>query len=60
MWFKIIGSMVLLVGLCITFDARRLVRKNFNFGEENTATLGLKIVGLLLTAIGGIIIISIK
>ncbi len=58
MWLKIFGGVIVLVGLLIIFDSRRLVRKNFNFGEENTAVLGLKILGFLMLLIGGIMMIA--
>lgn len=60
MWAKIIGAMVVLVGLCISLDARRLVKKYFNFGEENVATFGMKIFGFTLIIIGGLILLSAK
>ncbi len=55
---NIIGALVLLVGVLMLFDARALVKKYFNFGEENTATLGMKIVGVMLILVGGIILLS--
>lgn len=58
MWLKIFGGVIVIVALLIIFDARRLVKKNFSFGEENTAVLGLKILGFLMLLIGGIIIIA--
>ena len=58
-WFDIIGALVVLVGLLILFEARRLVKKYFNYGEENTATLGMKIVGVALVLVGGLIMLCI-
>lgn len=39
------------------FDARRLVRKYLNFGDENTTVLGMKIVGFGLVVVGGLIML---
>ena len=58
MWLNIIGSSIALVGTCVALDARRLVKKYFNFGEENNAVLGLKIMGIIIIFIGGIILLA--
>lgn len=57
MWIKIFGAIIMLAGLCILFDARRLVKKYFDFGEENVATNGMKIIGFVVCTIGGLIMI---
>ena len=57
---SVIGSAIALVGLWMTLDSRRLVKKYFNFGEENIATLGMKIMGVVVITIGGIILLSVK
>lgn len=41
----------------MSLDARRLVRKYLNFGEENTAVLGMKIIGFGLIVVGGLIML---
>ena len=58
MWSNLIGSGIVLVGVCASLDSRRLVRKYFDFGEENTAVVGLKILGIIVTLVGALIIIS--
>ena len=57
---SIIGSVVALVGVWMTLDSRRLIRKYLNFGEENVATLGMKILGVVVITVGGIILLSVK
>lgn len=57
MWQDIFGAMILLVGCFLLFDSRRLVKKHFNFGEENDATKGMKVIGFILIVIGGIMMI---
>lgn len=55
MWLKIIGVAIALVGCMVIFDSRRIAKKSFPFGDENTTTLGLKIFGTLLAFAGGIL-----
>ena len=54
----IVGALIVLVGLFLALDARRLVKKYLNFGEENTAVLGMKILGFAFSVIGGIILLA--
>ena len=58
MWLKFFGSVVVLVGVIFIFDGRRVVKKYFNFGEENNTTLGIKIFGFLMTVVGGLMMIE--
>lgn len=51
----IIGTLALVYGVKFIYDARPIVKKYFSFGDKNEATLGLKILGFILTIIGGII-----
>ena len=52
----LIGIISLVCGVKFIYDARPIVKKYFSFGDKNEATFGLKILGFLLTIIGGIII----
>lgn len=56
MW--IVGALIVLVGLFFALDARRLVKKYLNFGEENTAVLGMKILGFAVIVVGGLILLA--
>jgi len=47
MWLNVFGAVITLVGCFLLFDSRRLVKKYFNFGEENDATKGMKIIGFI-------------
>lgn len=58
MWINLIGSVIVLVGVCMALDSRRLVRKFLNFGEENVAVQGMKILGFIIVFIGGIILMA--
>ncbi len=52
----VIGILIVLIGVITIFDARLLTKKLFGFGDQNEATLGLKILGFILSVIGGIVI----
>lgn len=53
---KVIGIIIALVGVITVYDARLLTKKLFSFGDQNEASMGLKIMGFILTVIGGLII----
>lgn len=52
----VIGILIVLIGVISIFDARLLTKKLFGFGDQNEATLGLKILGFILAIVGGLII----
>lgn len=52
----LIGMISLVCGVKFIYDARPIVKKYFSFGDKNEATIGLKILGFLLSIIGGTII----
>lgn len=54
--FMILGIILALVGVIFAFDARRLTKKLFGFGDQNEATSGLKILGFVLAIIGTLIL----
>ena len=51
----IISVILLVIGVKFIFDARPIVKKYFSFGQENDATLGLKLFGFLFLIIGALI-----
>ena len=53
---KLIGTLLLLVGVVLIYDARIITKKFFGFGDQNEATMGMKIIGFLLVIISSIII----
>ena len=53
---KLIALMIIFVGVLFIYDARILSDKWFGFGDQNQASSGLKIIGFVLTIIGGIIL----
>lgn len=52
---KIISGLVILLGVIMVYDARSMTKKFFGFGDQNEATMGMKILGFALTIIGGLI-----
>ena len=53
---KIIGLIIVLIGVIMTYDARILTNKWFSFGDQNEGSTGLKILGGLVCIIGAIIV----
>lgn len=53
---KLIGVLMLLAGIVMIYDARILTKKFFGFGDQNEASNGLKILGLIVSVLGGLIV----
>ena len=53
---KIIGLLLVLTGVILIYDARILTKKFFGFGDQNEGSNGLKILGFLVSIVGGVII----
>ncbi len=51
-----LGVISAMAGVKFIYDARPIVKDFFSFGDKNDATLGLKILGFLLSIIGGLLI----
>lgn len=51
---KIIGIIVLMCGVILIYDARPITKKMFSFGDQNGGVKTLKIVGFILSIIGGL------
>ena len=54
---KIISLLVVLIGVILIYDARILTKKFFGFGDQNEGSLGIKILGFILTFVGGVLLI---
>lgn len=52
----IIGIVLAMAGVILIFDARPITKKMFSFGDQNDATLGLKLVGFVISIIGAILV----
>ena len=51
-----IGAMLTLAGVILIYDARPITRKTFGFGDQNEASMGLKIVGFVMSILGALLI----
>ena len=52
----LIGTILAMFGVILIYDARPITKKMFSFGDQNEATLGLKIIGFIISFVGCIII----
>ena len=53
---RLIGVLMLLAGVILVYDARIIAKKVFDFGDQNEATSGFKILGAILAMVGGLIV----
>lgn len=54
---QIISLVVVAIGIIMIYDARKLSKKWFSFGDRNSSVKILKIVGFLLAVIGALVVI---
>ena len=54
---KLIGAIIALIGVIFIYDARKITKKWFSFGDQNEGSMGMKITGVIVTAVGLIILI---
>lgn len=57
LFLNILGIIVGTIGVVMVYDARPITSKFFSFGDQNEASLGLKMIGFIITVIGAIIVI---
>ena len=50
-----IGTMLLVIGVKLIYDARVIVKKYFSVNDRNSATLFLKVIGTLCVIVGAIL-----
>ena len=53
---SIVGIILAMCGVILIYDARPITKKLFGFGDQNDATLGLKLFGFLISIIGMVLI----
>ena len=51
-----IGTIMLVLGVKLIYDARLIVKKYFSVNDRNSATLLLKIFGTILVVIGSLLV----
>lgn len=54
---KLIGTIVMMIGIILVYDARQLTKKFFKVNNLNVATFTCKVIGFTLFVIGGLIIL---
>ena len=52
----LVGLIVAMIGVILIYDARPITKKNFGFGDQNEATMGLKITGFIMSIIGTLLV----
>lgn len=52
----LVGLIVAMFGVILIYDARPITKKNFGFGDQNEATMGLKITGFIMSIIGTLLV----
>lgn len=50
----LVGAVLVALGILFIYDARPITKKFFGFGDQNEATLGMKMLGFVLVVLGGI------
>lgn len=53
---KLIGMLLVLLGIVLIYDARILTKRFFGFGDQNEASTGLKILGFIIAILGGLVV----
>lgn len=53
---SIIGALISLMSVVLIYNARKIVKERFSFGDQNSGTLAVKVVGLILFLLGMLII----
>lgn len=54
---KVIGLIIIAIGVVCVYDARKLTKKFFSTSDTNDATRSLKIAGFIVSVIGSILVI---
>ena len=57
---KIIGVLIILAGVILDYDSRLITKKFFGFGDQNEATIGMKLIGFIIAIIGAIVIFAVN
>ena len=63
MWdtiFLLIAALIVMAGVILVYDARSITTRMFGFGDQNEASLGMKIIGFVFCIIGALIIYFVK
>ena len=56
MFLKILGALLAVLGIILVYDARPITRRIFSFGDQNEASMGMKIIGFVFAIAAGLLI----
>lgn len=56
LFLVLIGAVLVAIGIILIYDARPITKKLFSFGDQNEATLGMKMLGFIFAFIGGVLL----
>ena len=57
---KLLGILMILMGIILIYDARIITKRFFGFGDQNEASSGLKILGFMIAMLGAFILYMVK
>ncbi len=57
---ELLGALIVMSGVLLVYDARSITSRVFGFGDQNEATLGMKMIGFVICIIGALIIYFVK
>ena len=58
--FLLMAALIAMAGVILVYDARSITTRMFGFGDQNEASLGMKIIGFVFCIIGALIIYFVK
>lgn len=53
---KLLGIIMVLLGVIMIYDARIITKRFFGFGDQNEGSTGLKLIGFIISIIGGLVL----
>ena len=53
---RLIGLIMVLIGVILIYDAKNIKKRFFGFGDQNEGSTGLKILGFIVAIVGALII----
>ena len=54
---KLVGTIVVMIGIILVYDARQISRRVFSISDLNSATFWCKVSGFMMFVIGGFLIL---
>lgn len=57
---SLVGALITMAGIVFVYDARDITARVFGFGDQNEATLGMKMIGFFLALVGAFMIYFLK